>query len=159
METNETHEQPFAVPGLSLNLEAQSYLREAGKWANFLGILGFIICVIILIASFFVGGILSRSAEVSSGPMGSLMAGMGSFITVVYILVDILYFFFSLYLYQFGVQIKKGITFADNAHVTGALGKLKSFFKLWGITTIVVLCLYALIFVGAIVMSVSMMHH
>ena len=155
METNETFEQPIAEPGIILTLEAQSYLRESGKWASFLGILGFIICSLILIFAFFAGTIFSKAAEVSPSGMSVLLAGMGGFITVFYILIDLIYFFFSLYLFQFGDKIKKGIMFSDTAHVTAGLGKLKSFFKLWGIVTIIVLVLYVLIIIAAIVIGVG----
>lgn len=163
METTETEvTTPAPEPQLILGPEAQSYLREAGKWANFLGILGFIFCGIILIISFSIGGTMARLADTAPGPMATILAGMSGFITVVYILIDVIYFFFSLYLYQFGNRIKQGIIFTDNNHVTIALGKLKSFFKLWGILTIVALCLYALTIIIVIVVGVgaaSMMHH
>ena len=90
-----------------------------------------------------------------------LMAGMTGIIMVVYLLIALIYFFFSLYLYQFGSRIKKGIVFTDPLHITSALGKLKSFFKLWGIITIVVLALYALVLIIAVIAGVgaaSMMH-
>ncbi|MDP9080593.1 MAG: DUF5362 domain-containing protein [Bacteroidota bacterium] len=156
METSETFEQPAAEPALILNLEAQSYLREAGKWASFLGIVGFIFCGFIVIAALFIGSILSMATKFSPDPTAAgMMAGMSGFLTVFYLLIGIVYFFFSLYLYQFGSQVKKGIMFSDNNHVTGALGKLKSFFKLWGILTIIILCLYALIIIGAIIFGAA----
>jgi hypothetical protein len=155
METNETFEQPIAEPGIILTLEAQSYLRESGKWASFLGILGFIYCAFILIFAFFAGSIFSKAAEVSPNSMSLLLAGMGGFITFFYILIDVVYFFFSLYLYQFGDKIKRGIMFTDTAHVTAGLGKLKSFFKLWGILTIIMLCLMVLAIIGFIVIGIG----
>ena len=161
METNETFEQPIAEPGIILTLEAQSHLREAGKWATFLSILGFIYCGIILIFALFAGTIFSKAAEVSPNGMSVLLAGMGGFVTFFYILIDLIYFFFSLYLYQFGDKIKRGIMFTDTVHVTAGLGKLKSFFKLWGILTIVMLCLIALMVIIFIVVGIgaaSMMH-
>lgn len=164
METTETevNQVPAPEPALILNFEAQSYLREAGKWANFLGILGFVACALILIASFTLGGIMAKMAEVSPGASSVMFAGMGGFVTVIYILIDVIYFFFSLYLYQFGSRIKKGIIYTDNMQVTNALAKLKSFFKLWGILTIIAMCLYALIIVIVIIVGVgasSMLHH
>jgi len=155
METNETFEpvSPAPVPGLTL--EAQTYLREAGKWARFLGIIGFIVCGLILIGALTIGTVISRAALISPSPMITMMAGMGGLIAVFYILIDIIHFFFSLYLYQFGDRIKKGIAFADTVHLTRAFEKLKSFFKLWGIITIVVLCLYALLIVCVAIAAFS----
>lgn len=159
MEPNEINPTPFAEPTLVLDSEAQSYLREAGKWAIFLGILGFIFCGIILIVALFAGAILATVMQrLPSYPMnGGVAAGgvLGAFVTGFYILIDVVYFFFSLYLYQFGDRIKKGVVFSDSGRVTAALRKLKSFFKLWGITTIVVLALYALIFIIFIVIGIG----
>lgn len=159
METTETPEifdQPGSEPTLTLNLEAQTYLREAGKWASFLGIVGFIICGFIVLAALFIGAILSMVSKFSPDPNAAMaMAGASGFLSVIYLLIGLIYFFFSLYLYQFGSQIKKGIMFSDNGHITNALGKLKSFFKLWGIITIIVLCLYALIIIAAVIFGAA----
>ena len=155
METNETFEpvSPAPVPGLSL--EAQTYLREAGKWARFLGIIGFIGCGFILIAALTIGTLMSRIAVLAPNPMITMMAGMGGFLAVFYILIGIVHFFFSLYLYQFGDKIKKGVMFTDTVHLTSAFEKLKSFFKLWGIITIVVLCLYALLIICVVIAGIA----
>ena len=155
MDANETFEQPIAGPGIILNIEAQSYLREAGKWASFLGILGFIACALFLLTAFSISTIFTKIAAIAPGGTAIALTGVAGFITVFFILIDVVYFFFALYLYQFGNKIKKGIMFTDNVHVTGALGKLKSFFKLWGIVTIIVTVLYILLIIGFIVAGVS----
>lgn len=161
METNEAFDPLGPSPTFSIDHEAQSYLGEAGKWAAFLGILGFIACALILIAAFSFGAVFNRMQQVMPGPQAMILSGLGGVMTVVFILIDVLYFFFSLYLYQFGSNIKKGLTFYDSNHVTTGLGKLKSFFKLWGIVTIVVLIFYILIFaiaVAAGLNAASLMH-
>jgi len=156
METTDSFEMADAAPSISLNYEAQNYLRESGKWAAFLGIIGFILTGFIVIIALFAGTMMAAFSRFQpQNPGAALMAGMGGFVTVIYLLVALLYFFFSLYLYQFGSGIKKGIMYADQLHVTASLGKLKSFFKLWAILTIVVLCLYALIIVCAIIFGLS----
>jgi Family of unknown function (DUF5362) len=160
METNETFERPSPAPGLALNFEAQSYLREAGKWAYFLGIIGFILTGFIFLAAFFVGAVFSLFSRLegtqSSFGAADIGAGIGGIIiSFIYIVLAVFYFFFSYYLYQFGNRIKKGLLFSDSTEVTFALGKLKSFFRMWGITTIVILSLYALIFVIFIVAAIA----
>jgi len=155
METTENYGQPIVSPGINLTMEAQVYLREAGRWAVFLGVMGFIGCGIIFIVAFFAGSMFSRMAELSNNQVAAALAGMGGLVTVFYILIDLIYFFFSLYLYQFGAKVKQGIMFADSIHLTGALGKLKSFFKLWGILTIIVISLYAIIIIGVIIVSIG----
>ena len=158
METNETFEPTGAEPGLILNHEAQGYLRESGKWAYFLGILGFIGSGLILLAAFFVNALFSLSASYQQMPFP---AGMRAVMSLAYILIAIFYFFFSYYLFQFGNRIKKGILFSNQTDVSKAMGKLKSFFKLWGITTIVIIALYVLMIIVFLVVGIgaaSMMH-
>jgi hypothetical protein len=154
MDTNDAIEQTAPEPGIILNSEAQSYLREAGKWAYFLGITGFIATGFILLCAFFIGTIFSLMAryQPASTPYP---AGMGGIMSFIYILLAVFYFFFSFYLYQFGSRIKKGIFYNDGLAVSNALGKLKSFFKLWGITTIVILVFYALVIVIIVVVGVG----
>jgi len=114
-----------------------------------------VFCGLIFIVAFFAGSIFTRYAALSASPFAAAMAGAGWAVTFFYLLVDVFYFFFSLYLYQFGSKIKKGITFFDNAHITNAFDKLKSFFTLWGITTIVILCIYGLVIVIAIIVAIT----
>jgi hypothetical protein len=90
-----------------------------------------------------------------NNPVFTSMAGLGGAVTVFYILIDVLYFFFAFYLYQFATKIKAGIKFSDSAQVTIALGKLKSFFKLWGIVTIVIITIYVLAFIIFTVIAVG----
>ena len=156
METKEIEEQPTPLPqpDLVLNLEAQSYLKEAGKWAKFLAIMGFIFCGLILVLAIFAGTVFSiMSSVVPNG--NSIPAGLGGIVSVIYILIDVVYFFFPYYLYQFSDKIKKGINFNDTAHVTAATEKLKSFFKYWGILTVIIIAFYALAIIILIIVAIA----
>lgn len=147
---------------INLNQEAQYYLQQAGKWATFLGIVGFIICGLFFVMALFIGSVFAFLAKFSPASSSTTaLAAMGPMLSVIYIIIDVIYFMLVLYLYQFGYRIKKGIAFIDNATVTSALGKLKSFFKTWGIVTIVFLSIYGLIFIGVVIAGISaakMMH-
>src|ERR1700743_775698 len=143
METNEAAGQSAPDAGLSLTFEGQTYLREAGKWAGFLGIVGFILCGLFLILALFIGTLFSTLGQLSPA-YAEMPAYVGTIYAVFLVLIDVMYFFFALYLYQFSVRIKKGIVFTDQFYLTQALGKLKSFFKLAGILTIVIIALYIL---------------
>ena len=92
METSETFEHAPG-PGISLSFEAQSYLREAGKWAVFLGILGFIGSGLILLGALFVSTFLALMAQYQPSPYP---AGIGSAISFVYVLIAVFNFFFAL---------------------------------------------------------------
>ncbi|WP_114938986.1 DUF5362 family protein [Mucilaginibacter endophyticus] len=154
----ETYEAPLTPKNeLILTPEAQSYLLTSGKWATFLGILGFIFCGLFLLLALSMGTIMSKVASMQPyNPATAMMAGMGGGITVVYVLLDLLYFFFALYLYQFATKVKAAINFSDSIHLTAGLKKLKSFFKLWGIVTIVIIALYVLGIICVIAFAASM---
>ncbi|OJW14869.1 DUF5362 family protein [Mucilaginibacter sp. 44-25] len=126
---------PTPEPNMILTETAQFYLQKAGKWASFLGIMGFIGTGFIAIAALFMGTIFTTMATMN--PMMGAAAGMGSLVTVFYLLLAVVSFFFALYLYQFGSRVKDAIAYSNTEQLTSALGKLKSFFKLWGIITIV----------------------
>jgi hypothetical protein len=144
--TEEQH--PEEPKGLLLPEEAQYYLQKSGEWARFLGIMGFIMSAFIALCAFFIGSIFSMMSVYRATPYP---AGMGGIMGFFYILIAVFYFIFSLYLYKFGSKIKEGIAYHDTTQVTIALSKLKSFFKLWGITTIVIIAFYILIIVGVAV--------
>jgi hypothetical protein len=150
METTENFE-PTAEPQIILSEEAQYYLQKAGQWAYFLGIVGFVLSGIFVLGSLFIGSIFSMLSKLQPEAATPYPAAMGGFLSFVYILLAIFYFFFSLYIYQFGGRIKNGILHSNSAEITIAFSKLKSFFKLWGISTVVIISLYALIFIVAII--------
>jgi hypothetical protein len=145
METTDIEVEPIPTPepALLLTPEAQYYLQQSGKWANFLSIVGFIMCALFLIMALFIGALFSVLASFS--PIYSqIPAGVGGVLSAVFILCDVLYFFFPFYLYQFASKIKKGLVLTSADEITNGLSKLKSFFKLCGILTIIMLCIYAL---------------
>lgn len=138
-----------AEPVIILSDEAKYYLYESGRWAVFLGIIGFVFCGLLVIISFFMKNLLSTASSFSQS--SNPMAAMGSAVTIVYIMMAVMYFFPSLFLYQFGSKIKHGLNFDSQLKVNEAFGQLKSYFKFWGIFTIVIIALYALAIVGVLV--------
>jgi len=143
MGTNQTFEQSAPTTPLILTDEARGYLKAAGSWANFLGILSIIIGTFFLLTAVFANVLLPALPGAFPG-YKDMPAGVVAIVCVAVVLFDILYFFFAVHLFQFGRRAKKGILFNDSAHVTQAMARLKSFFKLWGIVTIVILCLFGL---------------
>jgi len=151
MEITENYIPPGESPQLFLTEQAQSYLKKAGQWATFLSIVGFIMTAFLVLAALFAGSMFAMMAKLN--PMMPLPPSFGILITIFYGFFAVLTFFIALYLYQFGDRIKKGIMYGSVDQTTSALSKLKSFFKLWGIITIVTIVLYALIIVIAIVVG------
>ncbi len=147
-ETTTTYEtSPQPEYGLVLTQEAQYYLNEGAGWASFLGIVGFIFCVFIIIIAMSIGSIFAYLARFSPQPT-PMPALAGTFIGVVYGLMALLYFFPALYLFQFGAKAKKAVLYQDVEDVTAAMTKLKSFLKFFGIITIIMLAFMVLGLIG-----------
>lgn len=149
--TSLIHEE---TKGLLLLQDAQIYLREAGKWAKFLGILGYVLTAIILLAGV---GVTFVGSSINTTSASVLPFGIGPFLGIMYIIAGIFYFVFSNYLYKFGKGAINGVEFQDAIQISVGLGKLKSLFKFWGILTIIMLAIYALALIG-IVAGAAFMH-
>ena len=145
---------PADQPQIVLTDEARYYLQKAGQWAYFLGIMGFIGTAFIAIMALFIGSIFTAASQLNPA-MGGMAAGGGTLVTVIYLLLAVFSFFFALYLYQFGDKIKNAVTYNNTTEATQAFSKLKSFFKLWGITTIVYLSFVVLVIIGSIVVGIG----
>ncbi len=142
MDTMDTTDK-LSVP-VAINDEMKSYLSEIAKWAKFLSIVGFIIIGFIVVAALAVLAVGSS--------FGSFMYGIGSgVIAFIYLLFAALYFFPVYYLYQSSQSIKKGLRDEDEVMLTTGFSNLKSHFKFIGILTIIVISLYALIFIFAMI--------
>lgn len=134
---------------LHFNELAKEHLKEAGKWAYFLSIIGFIGLGLIALIAFFVMAAGSMVSSFSPG-MGA-MGGMGiGVIAFIYLIMVLLYFFPIMYLYRFGSRIKRAIAENNAEQLTAGLESLKSHYKYIGILTIVIISLYALVFVFAL---------
>lgn len=139
---------PSNLFDLQLDQQASSYLGEAARWARFLSILGFIMCVILVLAAVFMGSFLAGS--IGNTNLGSASLFGGTFVSTLYILVALLYFFPCLYLFHFGTKMRTALRNNDQEALSGAFKNLKSCFKFFGILSIIVLVLYALALIAGI---------
>jgi len=140
--------------GMTLNDQMRSYIQEISKWSYFLSIIGFIGIGFIILAALFAGMIFgSMSNELGMG-MGMMSGGV---ITVLYLIIGGVYFFPVLYLFRFSTKAKAALRSGSDSELTEAFENLKSHYKFLGIMTIVVLGLYALLFlfggIGALFMG------
>lgn len=136
----------------------KEYLFIAAKWSRFLGIVGFVMTGIVVIAaigSLFLGSIFSKLGE-GSPYSSSAFAGLGSILVVIYGIAAAIYFFISLYLYNFGVKTKQALNENDSNALTEGLKNLKSFFSLSGILAAIVVGLYGIIIVFGLIGAMFM---
>jgi hypothetical protein len=126
------------------------YLTEAAKWAKFLSIIGFIICAMLVLTGVFWGTFLAASfAEVDSEFKSLEGIGTGLF-TIWFVIIALLYFFPSLYLFNFASKMQTALRNSDQISLNTSFKNLKSCLKFWGIFLIIILCFYALVIIFAI---------
>jgi hypothetical protein len=138
---------------LGMSAQARNHLYEAARWGKFLAIVGFVgIGLLVLVG--LVMGILFGAAGSEFGAGGLGMLG-GGFMTLLYILIAIFYFFPVLYLYRFSMRGMSAARNGSQAELEDSLANLKSMFKFLGILTVVVLCLYGLGLVIGLIAAVG----
>ena len=76
-------------------------------------------------------------------------------VSFIYILMIALYFFPLYYLYNFSVKMTESIKSASSMSMESAFENLKSHYKFMGIFMIVILSIYALIFLFGIIVAVA----
>ena len=145
-------EQSNSLFELQIDHQASSFLRETAKWSKFLAIIGFIFIGLVLLVLLFSGGVISSAMATN---YGSAMSGMVG--TVVFGSMVLIYFFPCLYLYKFATKMQVALRNNDQETQNTSFQNLKSCFKFMGILMIVILSIYALIFLAALAFGAAMM--
>ena len=133
----------------TLTKASKSYLIETAKWSSFFGILGFIGTGLMVLFSLFAGTMfntLSQFNPAMSSMPESAGSGFSVMITFLYLLIALLYFFPSLYLFKSGKALKHGLKINDSTIIEEGFKNLKSTFKFWGIFSIIFISIYIIIF-------------
>ncbi len=134
---------------LQLDTTAKDFVQEIAKWAYFLSIIGFIGIGLLLLIAVFAGTIFSAMGSTMPG-MGAYGGSFGAAMGAIYFLMAAFYFFPVYYLFKFSSSAKKAFRDNDSEALTSSFGYLKSHYKFIGILMIVLLAIYALIFVFAV---------
>ena len=145
--------QPTSLFSLSIDLNTKTYLYEAAKWARFLAIVGMIALGLMVIFGLFFSTMMATSSNPFEEPVeggSGLMSGVGIGVAVMYIVLALIWFFPLLYLLRFANTMKTSLNSNDQNALNVSFQNLKSCFRYVGIITIILLALYALIFVIAL---------
>lgn len=126
--------------GIELSEQAAEYLRITAKWAHFLAIVGFVMIGIMVLMGLFIGTVFSAFIP-EEDSLGLVSQGG---LTIMYLIIALLYFFPTLYLFRFAKRTRTALETENSELLTGGLEQLKSCFKFLGILMIVVLCFYAI---------------
>ena len=120
-------EEEEEVEALWISEDVRSYIYETAKWTKFLSIVGFIFSALTALTAFGANAFLSTIAAAS--PDSPLLKVGAAGITIVYLLLAVIQFYPSFQLYKFSIAANQAILFGEQATLSEAMGKLKSFFK------------------------------
>ncbi|HXB33253.1 MAG TPA: DUF5362 family protein [Puia sp.] len=129
---------------LSLDRESIDNLTETARWGKFLAILGFITIGLLVIFSFFIGAIFANLSALSPYPgtdTGAASSTLGVFLTVIYLIVAVIYFFPCLYLFRYSVRMKAALNTNDQTKLNQSLKSQKMLYRYVGIVTIIAISL------------------
>lgn len=136
-------------PELKLDNTAKAYLLETARWAKFLSILGFIFLGFYLLGGMALAFSITITDEVGAWSKGIgatgilLLYALGGFITV-----------YPIYaLYRYTILIKRAINSNDGITLNMALRYHRNYYRYNGIIAVVIIGLYALIFIIAIIIG------
>ncbi|WP_237028703.1 DUF5362 family protein [Pedobacter steynii] len=138
---------------LVITEDIRSYIYDTAKWAKFLSVIGFVFCVLIVICAFFVPAVISSmTAMGGQSPVTQIAPAV---LTVTYLLIGLLYFYPSLMLFKYATAAQKAVLFLDQSSLGIAMSKMKSFFKFWGVFTIVIISFYVIGILFAVVAGIG----
>lgn len=131
---------------LNLNAHSRSFLKEIAGWTYFLSIIGFIFVGLLVLIAVSANRIYNNMAQFSQeSPFD-----VGLFMTAVYVIVALIYFFPILFLFKFSKRLKSALKSKEDEELASALEILKSHYKFIGVFTIIVLSLYALAIIAGL---------
>ncbi|NGM62430.1 hypothetical protein G5B30_10955 [Sphingobacterium sp. SGG-5] len=137
-------------PMLVIDQEIRLFLTETVKWGKFLAILGFIAAAFLGLLG--IGFMFFGSAFKSQLPEEFAFGGLIGFI---YLLFGVLYYFPSKYLYDFSIYTRQALSIHDQESLVYAFSRLKSFYKFWGILTLLMIIFYIVAIVVGIIAGIA----
>jgi uncharacterized membrane protein len=130
---------------LNVNNRSRIYLREISKWTFFLSIVGFIGIAFMIILGIFSNVIYGDAFNAIY--KNQLPFNMSLIMTILYLVFAVIYLAPVLYLYNFSRRLKRSLSAKNNDTLADALKMLKSHYKFIGVFMIIMLSLYALLFI------------
>ncbi len=138
-------------------------IRGTAKWARFLAIVGFIMLGLMVVFGAFMGSFLGKIMAMQSQMTGNAMpfdtSMLGTIYLVIFLISAVIYFFPTLFLYQYASRTLKALRGPFDADsFSSALQAHRSFYGYIGVLMIVVLCLYVMGGVGMAIAFAAMGH-
>lgn len=130
--------------GLQIDNESKTYLREAAKWARFLGILGFIGSGFILLFILIFSYSNSNSINIYENTMVWAKFTFGT-VMFIYYLAPVAGFLISLATFRFGQRTSSALISGNQTDFRNSMSSMRFIFRLYGIFSIVYLILMILL--------------
>ena len=128
-------------------------LRRTAKWARFLAFVGFALIALIVIFGLFAGSMIGRFVAKESVTLPSC----GALYSLIFLLLAVFYFFPTLFLYRFATRSLKAVNGAfDGGVFSTGLDSLRRLFAFTGVFILIVLCLYASLFLIGLIAFLAM---
>ena len=139
----------------ALSPDDADQIHATAKWARLVAILGFVFLGILLLIGLSMGSFMGRVLAMNAAMTGQTMpidpAMLGLLYGVIFLMAVVIYFFPTLFLYQYATRTLRALRGGfDAAQFSKGVGAQRSFFAYIGILMIIMVGLYAIggIFVG-----------
>lgn len=156
---------PYASPAVNVSPVSRSHeaaitegvirqLAGTKPWVRFISVLIFIGVGFMILAALIMllaGGMMAQASQ--SNPL--LAGGMRAVIAVIYLVLAFLYIYPGIKLWKYASRIGNLMQVASTANLEAALMEQRKFWKFLGVIMLIILILYALAFVGLILVSVT----
>jgi hypothetical protein len=136
------HNQRDPLANVPVTPLMAEHLRATKPWVRLISVIMFI-----SVGLMFLGGLGMMFIPTSAGMRG---AGIGPLVGIFYFVFGALYLVPAYFLHQYASFIEDFLQGGGDSAMENALGSQKSFWRFVGILTLVIICIYALIFVFAI---------
>jgi len=137
----------LADENLRITSQVKTNLQSAAKWARFLAIVGFINSGFMVLGGFFLFGSMGSMPIDPNFPEANIFGGLFQYFAFLYLIVGLIMFFPTYYLYLFGTNTLKSLEADAQFDLETGVKNLKSFFKFFGVFVAIFLGFYALMLV------------
>lgn len=151
---NEEQFEEQEIPQLIVTEDMRSYFYDMAKWANFLGIVGFVLSAFMLMAAITVGPTINANPEMAK-MLGQFGAMDGTTFMIVFLIYGFAIFYPSLLMVRYAMKAKQGVLYGEQTSLNESMSKLKSLFKYFGTLAIIFIAIYLMALVSAIIGGVA----
>lgn len=144
------------VVTLTLDSVACKHLIMGAKWARFISILSFIGLFFMVVCGFFYKDYLMLMAQIQGGV--SVLEDIPStrwIFFVLFLIIAIIYFFPTFFLYRFSTDILKGFTKGDTDLFSKATRYFKYHYVYIGIMILIIIFIYLLAAISMVILYFS----